>query len=215
MTRTIPPLDSLHRGIDVSDHQPPVDWPTVAASGVTFAVVKATEGATWRGRKFADHWSGARAAGLRVGAYHWFKPATSTPEEQAANFLEVYRSVEGWAELPLALDVEEFNPADRISSSGLVRRVLACAAIVEREVGVAPLIYTYSAFARAHFFSPEAEKLAKYPLWLADYRRTPVVPPPWSDWTVLQTTGRGRCPGVRGNVDLNVAKSSVFLAPQP
>jgi lysozyme len=207
----MPPADGLLRGVDVSDAQPRVDWEAAAASGVSFAFVKATEGATWTSRSFAERWRGARAAGLKVSAYGWFKPRSSSPEAQAAHLLEVYRAVEGWADMPLVLDVEEFHRADGISSAELARRVLACAEVVEEETGVAPLVYTYSAFALDHFRGAEAAPLARLPLWLADYRRTPVVPPPWADWAVLQTTGSGSCPGIAGPVDLDLAKPGAFL----
>lgn len=203
--------DDLLRGIDVSDHQPRIDWEVVAASGISFAIVKATEGATWTSRSFGARWSGARAAGLKVSAYGWFKPHSSSPEAQAAHLLEVYRAVEGWADLPLVLDVEEFHLADGVTSAELALRVLACAAIVEDEVGVPPMVYTYSNFALDHFRTPQAAPLARLPLWLADYRREVVVPPPWTDWTLLQTTGRGTCPGVVGPVDLDLAKPTAFL----
>lgn len=206
-----PPPDDLLRGVDVSDCQPRIDWGAVAASGISFAVVKATEGASWTSRGFAERWAGARAAGLRVSAYGWFKPHSSSPEAQAAHLLEVYRAVEGWADLPLVLDVEEFNRADGASSADLAVRVLACAAVVEDELGVAPMVYTYPGFALEHFRVPEAAPLARLPLWLADYRREVVVPPPWTDWALLQTTGKGRCPGVSGDVDLDLAKPGAFL----
>ena len=207
----MPPADQLLRGVDVSDAQHSVDWEAVAASGISFAVIKATEGATWTSRSFAERWGGARRAGLKVSAYGWFKPHSSSPETQAAHLLEVYRAVEGWADLPLVLDVEEFHLADGVSSAELAVRVLACAEIVEDETGVAPMVYTYSNFALDHFRVPQAAPLARLPLWLADYRSEPVVPPPWTDWTLLQTTGKGRCPGIVGDVDLDLARPKAFL----
>src|SRR5690349_7236247 len=59
-------------GVDVSAHQGTIDWPTVAADGVSAAYLKATEGATFRDPAFAHNWQQARAAGLQVGAYHFF-----------------------------------------------------------------------------------------------------------------------------------------------
>lgn len=203
--------DDLLRGIDVSDCQSRIDWAAVAASGISFAIVKATEGATWTSRGFAERWGGARQAGLKVSAYGWFKPHSSSPEAQATHLLEVYRAVGGWADLPLVLDVEEFHSADGVSSDDLAARVLACAAIIEDEIGVAPMIYTYSNFAQDHFRGPEAAPLGRLPLWLADYRAVPTVPSPWTDWTLLQTTGRGACHGVDGPVDLDLAKPAAFL----
>ena len=60
-------------GIDVSKHQGEIDWPKVAASGVRFAILRAGYGntATQADPYFAANYTGAKAAGLKVGAY-WY-----------------------------------------------------------------------------------------------------------------------------------------------
>lgn len=205
-------MNPLLYGIDVSSHQGHVDWPAVRAAGKSFAIVKATEGATWTNPLFAEQWQGARDAGLSVSCYHFFKPTSSTPEEQTSHFLAVYRSVEGFADLPVAVDVEEIGRGQ--SSADLVRRVLAFVAILEDELGDLPMVYTYTNFALAHFAGSEAIELARLPLWIACYRERPEVPPPWSSagktWAIWQSTGTGECPGVRGKVDLNAMRAQVL-----
>src|SRR5256714_7455962 len=56
-------------GIDVSshDHAFPLDWTAVAASGVRFAYVKATEGTGYVNPYFAGDYAAAKAAGLATG----------------------------------------------------------------------------------------------------------------------------------------------------
>lgn len=44
------------RGIDVSHHQGQVNWSAIAADGIHFAYVKASEGESFRDPRFADHW---------------------------------------------------------------------------------------------------------------------------------------------------------------
>lgn len=69
--------DSM-KGIDVSSNQHPanrpIDWEAVAEAGYSFAVVKASQGTAyvnpWCTRDLED----ARAAGLFVGAYHYYEP---------------------------------------------------------------------------------------------------------------------------------------------
>src|SRR5689334_3908175 len=76
------------RGIDVSHHQGVVDWGRVGKSDVAFAILKATEGGDYVDETFTRNLAGAGAAGLVVGAYHFFtfcRPGA----EQAANFLRV------------------------------------------------------------------------------------------------------------------------------
>src|SRR5690348_13539944 len=74
------------RGIDVSHHQGPIDWPRVARSGISFAFLKATEGGTHVDENFRENFEEARAAGVAVGAYHFFTFCKSGAE-QAANFI--------------------------------------------------------------------------------------------------------------------------------
>ena len=51
-------------GIDVSHYQGEVDWPAVAASGVRFAFIKATDGVDDIDPRFAQNWAGAKLAGI-------------------------------------------------------------------------------------------------------------------------------------------------------
>lgn len=90
---------SLHAGesygIDVSHYQGSIDWPKVAADGIDFAYLKSTEAGDWVDETFATNWEGARAAGLDVGAYHFFT-FFRTGADQAANFLRVVPDGERW-----------------------------------------------------------------------------------------------------------------------
>nr|WP_217497729.1 GH25 family lysozyme [Lysobacter enzymogenes] len=60
------------RGIDVSHHQGAIDWRAVARDAVAFAYLKASEGGDHRDRRYAANARDARAAGVAVGAYHFF-----------------------------------------------------------------------------------------------------------------------------------------------
>ena len=74
------------RGIDVSNHQGPIDWRRVAADDVSFAIIKATEGGDWVDKSFARNFAAAKEAGLAIGAYHFFtfcRPGA----DQARNFI--------------------------------------------------------------------------------------------------------------------------------
>src|SRR5207253_1207672 len=49
-------------GVDVSDAQGAIDWTSAAASGLSFAWIKATQGTYFTSSRFATTWPGARAA---------------------------------------------------------------------------------------------------------------------------------------------------------
>ncbi|MGD9657375.1 MAG: GH25 family lysozyme, partial [Methylocystis sp.] len=58
-------------GIDVSKNQGNIDWEQVRDAGVSFAIIKATEGGDRTDSKFAYNWAAAKAAGVPRGAYHF------------------------------------------------------------------------------------------------------------------------------------------------
>ena len=78
-------MSGAPKGLDVSSWQHPdgrpINWDAVANAGYRFAVVKATQGANyknpWADRDLDD----ARAAGLLVGAYHYFEAGQPAPAQ--------------------------------------------------------------------------------------------------------------------------------------
>lgn len=190
------------RGVDVSRHQAEIQWPRVAGAAIRFAYIKATEGGDWRDPRFLENWSGARAAGLVPGAYHFYtfcRPA----EEQARNFLALV-PVEPRS-LPPAIDLEfGGNCARRPAADELVREVRAFAEAVRLRTGREPVLYLTRDFADVY---PGVARLP-YPLWIRSVYYEPervIYGRPWTFW---QFHSRGRLPGVRGPIDLNVYAGS-------
>ncbi|NCY16106.1 MAG: glycoside hydrolase, partial [Actinobacteria bacterium] len=73
------PAGALITGVDVASYQhpggAPIDWVKVRSAGHRYALVKATEGTTYTNPYFNADWTGAAAAGLYRGAYHYARPA--------------------------------------------------------------------------------------------------------------------------------------------
>jgi GH25 family lysozyme M1 (1,4-beta-N-acetylmuramidase) len=61
------------KGIDVYSGDGAVTWSTVKNGGYDFAFVKATEGVNFVDSRFATNMSGANAAGIYVGPYHFVR----------------------------------------------------------------------------------------------------------------------------------------------
>ncbi|KRA17469.1 GH25 family lysozyme [Lysobacter sp. Root604] len=182
------------RGIDVSHHQGAIDWRAVAADDVAFAYLKASEGGDHRDRRFDQNRRDARAAGLAVGAYHfftWCKPGA----EQARNFLAA--AAPSAHDLPPALDLEFGGNCGRNPDGTQLRRELdAYLSQVEAAYGQPALLYVTPEFLAAH-----QRDLPPRALW----RRAIVRKPDASaDWVVWQYHNRGRVRGIDGPVDLNV-----------
>lgn len=75
-------------GVDVSGWQhpgnAPIDWHKVAESGIRFAIVKATQGLNFENLWLHRDLSDARAAGLLLGAYHYFDAGVDSVGQAAA-----------------------------------------------------------------------------------------------------------------------------------
>jgi lysozyme len=190
-------------GIDISRWQGEVDWRTARANGVNFAFLKATEGGDLVDPLFATNRRAARAAGVPVGAYHfWYhcRPAV----EQARWFI---RNVPRGG-LPPVLDMEwtPHSPTCRIRPPAAQVRAeaLAFLDILERHYGQRPIIYSPVDFYRDN----EMWKLGPYEFWLRSVAGHPQDVFAGRHWTFWQYSGTGLVPGITGKVDLNVFEGS-------
>lgn len=158
-------IDSLACGqqdllIDVSKYQGEIDFDQIALTPVKYVYVKATEGSTHTDYMFMHNVRAAQAAGIRVGAYHFFSEKSSA-QSQASHFLETIQQVH--LELIPVVDVEvrkKYSPSQLVDS---LQVFLDC---VQRACGHTPMIYSsYS------FFRDYLQDFGNSPLWLARYSR--------------------------------------------
>jgi lysozyme len=198
---------NLVQGVDVSEYEPRVDWRALRSQGIRFALVRATSGTGYVDRKFADHWTGARAQGLLRGAYHYLF-AEEDPRRQAQLFISTLGSDKG--ELPPIVDIEDkYNenaPAFKIIS--------ACKAvldIIEQAFGRKPMVYSRKTYLDPHFTqNGRAPAWAKdYDVWLAQYpfkydpkihpnANMPMQPVGWKPWKIWQYSEVAILEGVTG-----------------
>lgn len=201
MTQTNAVAERLF-GIDVSHHQGDIDWAKVKAAGVNYCFMKATEGATFKDRKFDYNWNQAKAHGIIRGAYHFFRP-NALVDRQVNNLVsKVGKLMPG--DLPPVLDVEVPQSWRRFSLNQRLGMIRDWMSWTEDALGIQPIIYLSPSFADE--ILEGASELDKYVLWLAHYtsRDNPRVPRPWTDWTFWQYSESGRLDGITTNtVDLN------------
>lgn len=195
------------RGMDVSQYQPIIDWPTVAASGIGFCFLRVSHG-LHLDKVFTKHRQGAKSVKMPRGFYHYLVP-TQSLEAQIALFVTAVGRIER-GDLPPVLDIEgteEWTPIPRPQRLGLVLRWLAA---VEQAFGVRPLIYCSLNFIRDTLEDPSVDVrvLGSYPLWIARWRVPPGQPPQipsiWRDWTFWQYADNTVVPGINGPVDGDV-----------
>ncbi|QYR20769.1 glycoside hydrolase [Paenibacillus sp. sptzw28] len=191
------------KGIDVSHWQGAVDWQKVAAGGIQFAFIKATEGKTTVDPQIKANAAGALNAGLKIGFYHYSHPESNDAVVEAANFAAAVKSYN--SDFPHVLDVE--GNASRIGSAALTAWCLKWLQEVNRLTGRPVMIYTGASFANTYL----GKELGSYPLWIAHYGAAQPMPNgTWSKWSIFQYTDKGQVNGVSGNVDLDLMEFDFY-----
>jgi GH25 family lysozyme M1 (1,4-beta-N-acetylmuramidase) len=207
------------QGVDVASYQHPdgaaINWPDVAAAGVKFAVVKATEGAYYQNPNALTDLADARAAGLSVGAYAFAIPNGNGASSRAvvqADYLLRYLGADS-STVPIMLDIE-YDPY--VSSDGtnqcyglkpaaMVSWVSAFDAQVQRKTGRLPVIYTPPSWWNTCAGGSTA--FGQIPLWVPAYTNaaSPGLPTGWSNWSIWQYTSSGTVNGIddAGHTDLD------------
>ena len=193
-------------GIDVSYHQGSIDWARVAKAGKRFAFVRATAGTLTADTAYWTNRSGARAAGLAVGSYHFANPDTAFNDagNEASWFLR-NSAVESGDLIPV-LDFETANGLDPASLTAWAQTWLTQ---VTTATGVRPIIYTNPRFWSTHMADTDWFARNGYAvLWIAHWTRAsePTVPAAaWggNGWSFWQHSSTGSVPGINGPVDLD------------
>lgn len=189
------------RGIDVSNWQGNIDFAKVKQSGIQIVYMKATEGTTFVDKKLNQNYSRAKAQGLKIGFYHFFRPSLDS-KAQAKHFANTINGKV--SDCKLALDLEV---ADNFSKSALTDKALTFINELKSLTGLDIVVYTYTYFARTNIDS----RLGVYPLWIAHYGvLTPGSNPIWNSWVGFQYSSTGSVPGVSGNCDMNEFKEEIL-----
>jgi GH25 family lysozyme M1 (1,4-beta-N-acetylmuramidase) len=199
-------------GLDVSGHQPIIDWSAVASASAQFAYIKATEGTGLVNADFGSQYDGAYQAGLIRGAYHFALPNESSGAVQASFFVA---NGGGWSAdgrtLPGALDIE-YNPYGPecygLSQAAMVSWIASFTDAYQSLTTVWPVIYTASNW-WAKCTGNYAGFAADDPLWIAGNGTTVgALPAGWSTFTFWQYASAGTFPG---DQDLFNGSSSQLL----
>ncbi len=183
------------KGIDLSAHNGAVDFDSVAADSVTFVYLKATEGIDFCDSRFDVNFRAARAAGLKVGAYHYFRFNTDGAR-QAEHFMTTIGDRN--PDLPLAIDVEAWGNTASVDDNAVVSELAAMIEMLEHK-GWRVMIYTnkngYRRFVE--------DKFTTVDLWICSLSGVPDPDLPWNFW---QHSHKGHVRGITGDVDLNTVR---------
>lgn len=196
--------DGAVTGIDVSRFQGDVDWNAVKAAGVEFVFVRlgsrnSQDGTLTEDRKAKENLAGAKAAGLKIGAY-FFSQAVNPEEakEEAALAVEVLGDTK--LDLPLAYDWEIYKADGRtknVTQEILLSCIKTFCTAVESD-GYKSMVYFNLELSKTLL---DPEQIAQYPFWFAQYADAPELPYNMAFW---QYSDSGTVPGIEGPVDLNL-----------
>lgn len=192
----IPKKHSIH-GIDVSYYQGKIDWQKVKAMDedgvkVSFAFIKATEGLLNVDPYFQRNWREAPKAGIKVGAYHFFRPKRAGLW-QANFFLQTVSFEKG--DLPPVVDIESL---DGVSPEKMRKELNAFIIQIETKTNVRPIIYSGLKFYQDYLMGYYDD----YPFWVAHYHQ-PKLKLASSSWKFWQHSDKARINGINHVVDFN------------
>jgi len=172
-------------GIDVSHYQSTaapagVPWSLLKSSGVSFVMVRATYG-TFRDPSAVAHVRAARAVGLQVGLYHFFRVGQNVTDQLAAFNAQALACGIRAGDICPALDIEDepgppaMSPSWNTAADALISGLVA-------SFGEALVYITQRDFGRLGKPSWVLER----PLWVAHYTASakPATPgdKPWRIW---------------------------------
>jgi GH25 family lysozyme M1 (1,4-beta-N-acetylmuramidase) len=194
---------SYIKGIDISNNDGSVDLSAVAADGVEYVYVKATEGGTFKDKYMDEFFNGCKANGLKVGAYH-FLTEGAAPEDQAKNF---YTKIKDYDfDLVPMMDVEiSFSNASL--PDYIERFIIAFNQLSPLTLG----IYSYTGFISE--IEDAKDTIKNMPFWEANYNNNPWDLPSnfFENRVGHQYTENGSISGVNTNCDVNSFTEGVLL----
>lgn len=200
----------IQQGIDVSYHNGTLDWSTIKAAGVDFAILRAayrgygTEGTLVRDAKFAEYMQGAMSQGIPVGAYIYSQAITTAEAVQEANY--ILNIVRGYSlDLPIVFDYEfagvKTGRLDSAWSSGKLNKskmtdiaLAFCDTI--KNAGYDAMVYANKTFLSKNL-DHEVIENAGYEIWLAHYTTNTNYT---GDYKIWQYTSSGKIPGIANKV---------------
>lgn len=184
------------RGIDIASYQKNVDFEKVRNNGIKIVYIKATEGITYNNPLLQSQYSGAKAAGLQIGFYHYLR--ANDPILEAQHFLSIISGLS--ADCKYVIDVEETFGQTVAKVSSNVRLFADYLISNGKEV----CIYTDDNFYLNNLDNSVKDIL----LWVAHYG---VAKPDEINYIGFQYSDSGSIDGINGLVDLDDFILGIFI----
>ena len=187
-------------GIDISHWQDGLDMSRVKEGGHEFAILKITDGATYRDQSAVDFYVEAGKAGIPVGGY-CYSHAT-TPEQAWTEAQYMLETINGFPfPLGLYLDIEE--EAQLALPAETLYAIAAAWCKTIQDAGYVAGLYGSEGTLWAKI-NPNRVPSGVM-VWIAHYGKQPDVP-----CDLWQSSDSGSVPGYNGPVDTDVVRSEAF-----
>lgn len=194
---------SEFKGIDVSNARGVIDWPTAAASGLDFAIIKAGYGnePNQIDSMYETNIKGAIAVGLPVGIY-WFSYARNVDEAKIEARMAVEAAKPYKLSHPIYFDFEEdseryCNENGITLPKGVLDEWAKAFCSEVRAAGCEAGIYASMNFLENHY---SQEYLATENVWVAQYNNTLT----YTGKRVMWQHSKENVSGVPGLCDCNI-----------
>ena len=214
----------MWKGIDVSDNQGVIDWEQVAAAKVSFAVLRSVRRSGKADYQFATNLEGCREHNIPVSVYKYTYATTPEAARQEAQQVVTLLQSHHLTGTMVWWDVEDRDVLHPLGAEKLTECIRAAQEVITAAgygFGLYVGMYVY----KERWFDFGA--FAGVRLWVARYYRgyrtmrfeddpdqkyKPDVDGDISGW---QYTSCGEVPGIKGNVDLDIAYEDPMLWSQP
>lgn len=229
-------MSALIKGIDISVYQPPklFDWALIAKE-FDFVIVRACFGVS-SDKYFESHFTNAKKAGLKVGAYIFYRQTQGWEEQFKAFVTELERVNLGPGDIYPVVDLEWPAKSDGKTKRSVynTQAKLLCETLAKKYGKC--IIYLSPGF-YGDLGGPKWMNEDFYVIWLSHYtlKDQPLQPAGLTEWTIWQNRGNTfrnkdgtvKIPGGRANgfagggrdIDTNLAKEIPVIAlppkPQP
>lgn len=196
-------------GIDVSHHNVVNDWHKVRGNNITFASVKVTDGEEFVDPQARHHVPGARAAGVRVGGYHFARKGNV--QTQVDQFFEQLhaRALLSSTSMAPVLDIEEASGL-RATANSFIPQFIAK---LRAKAGIKRVFVYANLDWFTNVLRPNEWADANVMLWIARFNGNPGKPGFTHPKLVLhQHSKTGKVPGIAGHVDRDATIGTHKLA---
>ena len=230
---TLYEFNGVRKGIDVSEYQKWIDWDSVKASGIEFAMIRVGyrgwgSGAIIEDKYFERNIREAKRVGLKVGVYFYSGAINTSEAIEEAQF--VINKVRNYSlDYPIAFDFEDFeNTESRYYKLDKNQRTDISIAFLDtvKRYGYTPMIYGNPNYFNNERYFDTSRLVTQYKVWLAHYYWADSARNQYSDFVNFLASGKktgysyenkqgiidmwqfsseGIISGINGRVDLNLS----------